>query len=75
MKMGGLVPIALFVCITYGFTYSIKALVDARMRHQLSHGAVSEDLLRSILVGEGQQRRLASLRWVWPWCFSPSASV
>jgi len=61
--MNGLVPIALFVCITYGFTYSIKAVVDGRMRHQLSQGGVSEDLLRTILAGEGQQRRLASLRW------------
>ncbi|HEY0232425.1 MAG TPA: DUF6249 domain-containing protein [Dokdonella sp.] len=54
-----LVPIALFVCITYVF----KAIVDARMRYLLLKAGGSEDLIRSILLGEEQQRRHASLRW------------
>jgi hypothetical protein len=54
-----IVPIALFACITYAF----KAIVDARMRYLLLRSGGSEELVRSILLGEEQQRRLASLRW------------
>lgn len=54
-----LVPIALFVCVTYAF----KAIVDARMRYLLLKAGGSEELIRSILLGEEQQRRHASLRW------------
>ncbi|MEP7043736.1 MAG: hypothetical protein ABI843_11780 [Dokdonella sp.] len=54
-----LVPIVMFLCITYGF----KAVVDARMRYLLLKAGGSEDLIRSILLGEEQQRRHASLRW------------
>lgn len=57
------VPIVLFVCVTYGFTYAVRVIVEARMRSLLARSGASEDLLRSILVGEQQQRRLSSLRW------------
>lgn len=61
--MKDLVPVVMFVCITYAFVFAIKAIVDARTRSLLAKGGVSEDLLRSMLAGEQQQRRLASLRW------------
>ena len=54
-----LVPIVMFVCMTF----VIKLIVDARMRYLLLRGGVSEQLLGSILLGEEQQRRHASLRW------------
>jgi hypothetical protein len=57
------VPIILFICITYGFTFAVKTIVEARMRSLLAKDGVSEDLLRSIVAGEQQQRRLSSLRW------------
>lgn len=57
------VPIVLFICLTYGFTFAVKTIVDARMRSLLAKDGVSEDLLRSIVAGEQQQRRLSSLRW------------
>ncbi len=57
------VPIVLFVCVTYGFTFAVKAIVDARMRSLLAKNGVSDDLLRSILAGEQHQHRLSSLRW------------
>ena len=53
------VPIVLFVCITYAF----KAVLDAVMRYRMLREPGTEDLLRSILQGEQAQRRLASLRW------------
>jgi len=58
-----LIPITLFACLTYAFVYLVKAVVDARMRSLLARSGASEELLRSILAGEEQQRRFNSLRW------------
>lgn len=58
-----LIPITLFACLTYSFVYLVKAVVDARMRSLLARSGASEELLRSILAGEEQQRRFNSLRW------------
>lgn len=56
---GNLIPIALFLCITY----AIKAVVDARVRQKMVGAGGSDELVRSILAGEEQRRRHASLRW------------
>ena len=53
------VPIALFAAIAY----SIKAVVDARVRKQLVSSNGSPDLVASILRADEANRRLASLRW------------
>ena len=54
-----LIPISLFVCITY----AIKAVVDARVRRQMVDSNGSQDLVRSMLEGEELRRRHGSLRW------------
>ena len=54
-----LIPITLFVCIAY----SIKAVVDARVRKQLVASNGAPDLVRNILQGDETNRRLSSLRW------------
>ncbi len=54
-----LIPITLFACIAY----SIKAVVDARVRKQLVSSNGAPDLVRSILQGDEVNRRLSSLRW------------
>lgn len=54
-----LIPITLFACIAY----SIKAVVDARVRKQLVSSNGAADLVRSILEGDEVNRRLSSLRW------------
>jgi hypothetical protein len=59
MELEFLIPIVLFICITY----AIKAVVDARVRRQMVSANGSEDLVRSILEGEETRRRHASLRW------------
>ena len=59
MDYAMLVPIALFAAIAY----SIKAVVDARVRKQLVASNGAPDLVRSILEGDESNRRLASLRW------------
>lgn len=54
-----LIPIALFISIAY----AIKAVVDARVRGKLVSSGGADELVRSMLLGEEQQRRHASLRW------------
>ena len=54
-----LIPITLLACIAY----SIKAVVDARVRKQLVASNGAPDLVRSILEGDEANRRLSSLRW------------
>ena len=54
-----LVPIVLFLCITY----AIKLLIDARLRSQMFKHGASEVWLASMLKAEEQQRRYSSLRW------------
>jgi hypothetical protein len=54
-----LIPITAFLCITY----AIKSLVDARTRNKLIAANGSEELIRSLVQNEEQQRRHASVRW------------
>ena len=59
MDFALLIPITLFLCITY----AIKAVVDARVRKQLVASNGAPDLVRSILEADESNRRLSSLRW------------
>jgi len=59
MNFEMLVPISLFLAIAY----SIKAVVDARVRKQLVSSNGSPELVRNILQGDETNRRLSSLRW------------
>jgi len=59
MNSGNLIPIVLFVCITY----AIKAVIDARMRSKLIASNGSSDMIRALVQNEEQQNRYASLRW------------
>ena len=54
-----LIPITLFICITY----AIKAVVDAHVRRKMVESNGSQELLRSVLEGEEVRRRHGSLRW------------
>lgn len=59
MDSPAIVFIALFACITY----TIKALLDARTRAKLIAANGSEEMIRSLVKSEEQQRRHASVRW------------
>ncbi len=59
MQFELLIPITLFLCVTY----AIKALLDARTRGKLIAANGSEELIRSLVQNEEQQRRHASVRW------------
>ncbi|MEO6154441.1 MAG: DUF6249 domain-containing protein [Thermomonas sp.] len=54
-----LVPVTLFICITY----AIKAVMDARVRKQLVSSNGSPELVQSIMANDETNRRLSSLRW------------
>jgi hypothetical protein len=54
-----LIPITLFICITY----AIKAVMDARVRKQLVSSNGSPELVQSIMANDETNRRLSSLRW------------
>jgi hypothetical protein len=54
-----LIPIILFLCITY----VIKAVLDTRTRTKLIAANGSEEMIRSLVQNEEQQRRHASVRW------------
>ena len=45
-----LIPITLFLCITY----AIKAVIDARMRGKFIAANTSEELIRTLLEGRRQ---------------------
>jgi len=59
MDFDVLIPITLFLCITY----AIKALLDTRMRSKLLSNNASEEMIRSLVQNEELQRRHASVRW------------
>lgn len=59
MNLEVLIPITLFVCITY----AIKTVVDARLRRQIFDANGSQELVRSLLEGDELRRRHSALRW------------
>jgi hypothetical protein len=58
-----LVPVALFVCVTFCITYAIKLLVNARVRIKMLQACDSRELIESIVRGEDHLGRMSSLRW------------
>jgi hypothetical protein len=59
MRFEFLIPIIAILSIAY----VIKALLDARTRGKLIAANGSEELIRSLVQNEEQQRRHASIRW------------
>jgi hypothetical protein len=62
-EIGVFIPIVLFICVTFGITYAIKLLVEARVRIKMLQVCSSPELIQSIVQGEEHIRRMASLRW------------
>ena len=59
MDFAPLIPIVLFVCITY----AIKIVMDGRVRRRLAESGASEDLVRTMLAADEQNRKVSSLKW------------
>ncbi|NUS38945.1 MAG: hypothetical protein HOQ02_07975 [Lysobacter sp.] len=58
MHFGELIPIVLFICIAW----TIKAVVDARLRARIIDSNGSQELVRSMIEGDEVRRRHESLR-------------
>jgi hypothetical protein len=54
-----MVPIVLFVCIVF----AIKIVMDGRVRRKFAESGVSEDLVRTMLLADEQNRKVSSLKW------------
>jgi hypothetical protein len=59
MELEVLIPISFFIAVAY----VIKVIVDARTRRSLIGAGGSEELVRSIMVGEQARQKHSSLRW------------
>jgi hypothetical protein len=59
MDFALLVPIVALICTVMG----IKIIVDSRLRRRLAETNASEDLIKSMLVADEQNRRLSALKW------------
>ena len=53
------VPIAFFIAVVM----AIKVIVDSRIRRRLAETNASEELIKSMLLADEQQRRLSALKW------------
>ena len=54
-----LIPIVLFLCVTYAF----KAVLDAYIRRKIFEAAASPEIIQAALEREDITRRQSSLRW------------
>ncbi len=54
-----LIPLSLAVCIVV----AIRIVVEARLRRRLAETHASEELLQSLLLADGENRRASSLKW------------
>jgi hypothetical protein len=59
MDFALLVPIVLFVCIVA----CIKIIMDGRVRRRLAESGASEELVRTMLAADEQNRKVSSLKW------------
>ncbi len=59
MDFALLVPIALIA----GIVMSIKLIVDSRLRRRLAETNPSEELMKSMMAADENNRRLSALKW------------
>jgi len=59
MELEMLIPIVLFICITA----AVKFIMDGRVRQRLAQSGASEDLVRTMLAADEQNRKVSSLKW------------
>lgn len=59
MNLTPLIPIVLFICIVF----AVKIIMDGRVRRRLAESGASEDLVRTMLAADEQNRRVSSLKW------------
>src|SRR5258705_11553664 len=59
MDFAYFIPITLFICIVL----AIKVITDARVRRRIAETNPSEELVKTMLLADEQNRRLSALKW------------
>ncbi|GLQ94668.1 hypothetical protein GCM10007901_36200 [Dyella acidisoli] len=61
--LGEMIPIVLFLCITFGITYIVRLLVNARLRVKMLQVSGSKELVESVVQGDMHRDQMTALRW------------
>ncbi len=59
MDLALFIPMVLFVCITV----AIKILVDSRLRRRMIETNGSEELVKTLMEADEENRRVSALKW------------
>jgi len=57
------VPVVLFLCITFGIVYIVRLLVSTRQRIKMLQVCGSTELVESVLHAETHRYQMSALRW------------
>lgn len=63
MDKGEIIPIVLFLCITFGITHAVRLLVTARLRVKMLQVCSSKELVESVVQGDAHRDQMSALRW------------
>jgi len=63
MDKNEIIPIVLFLCITFGITYIARLLVNARLRIKMLQVCGSKELVESVVQGDAHRDQMTALRW------------
>lgn len=63
MDKGEIIPIVLFLCITFGITYIVRLLVSSRLRVKMLQVCSSKELVDSVVQGDARRDQMSALRW------------
>lgn len=63
MDKGEIIPIVLFLCVTFGITYIVRLLVTARLRIKMLQVCGSKELVDAVVQGDARRDQLSALRW------------
>lgn len=63
MDKGEIIPIVLFLCITFGITYVVRLLVTARLRIKMLQVCSSRELVDAVVQGDARRDQMSALRW------------
>lgn len=63
MDKGEIIPIVLFLCITFGITYVVRLLVNSRLRIKMLQVCGSKELVDAVVQGDARRDQMSALRW------------
>ncbi|WP_324146359.1 hypothetical protein [Dyella sp.] len=63
MDKSEIIPIVLFLCITFGITYIVRLLVTARLRIKMLQVCSSKELVDVVVQSDARRDQMSALRW------------